>query len=339
MAGAAAGGGTTVAIGPAGAPVVPPSILPPSDSTYPIQIEAQNRLLDGGKSITKEEHAKRIKDPFAMWDEIGANAALGQYPKGTDVFLDKYSGLFQVAPAQNSFMSRLRFAGGVLPSWQFRGVADLARRFGGGYVDMTTRGNLQIREILAPSARDYLVGLADLGIINKGAGADNIRNVTAGATSGIDPQEFIDCLPLARAMHHDIINHKESYGLPRKFNIAFEGGGKIASLDETNDVGFRAVRINDSEASADPPAGVYFRLTLGGITGHLDFARDTGVLLKPDECVAVAGAVVRVFARHGDRTDRKKARLKSILDSWGFPRFTEEVEKEWGQPLRRRNQG
>ena len=75
------------------------------------------------------------------------------------------------------------------------------------------------------------------------------------------------------------------------------------------------------------PAGVYFRLQLGGITGHGDFARDTGVLLTPEQCVPVAAAVVRVFIEHGDRTDRKRARLKYVLDAWGLERFLAETEK------------
>ena len=48
----------------------------------------------------------------------------------------------------------------------------------------------------------------------------------------------------------------------------------------------------------------------------------------------MAAAIVRVFIRHGDRTDRKKARLKYVLDAWGFDRFLAEVEKEYGAPLR-----
>src|SRR6185312_3477633 len=179
----------------------------------------------------------------AMWDEIRANAREGVFPKGTDVFLYKFSGLFHVAPAQDSFMSRLRIPGGALPTWQFRGVADLARRFGAGHADLTTRANLQIREIRAKDARDYLVGLADYGIISRGSGADNIRNCTATPTSGIDPDELIETLPLARAMHHYILNHREMYGLPRKFNIAFEGAGAVSALEDTNDIGFTAVRV------------------------------------------------------------------------------------------------
>ena len=44
----------------------------------------------------------------------------------------------------------------------------------------------------------------------------------------------------------------------------------------------------------------------------------------------VAAAIVRVFIEHGDRTDRKKARLKYVLDAWGFEKFLAEVEKELG---------
>jgi ferredoxin-nitrite reductase len=45
--------------------------------------------------------------------------------------------------------------------------------------------------------------------------------------------------------------------------------------------------------------------------------------------------MVKVFIEHGDRTDRKKARLKHLLERWGVPRFLEETEKRLGSPLRR----
>ena len=326
IAGSANPPGTTVALGPGAA-------RPATAGLYPFQVEAQDRFIARGRAICAEEKAKRDKDPFSMWAEMGANASAEAYPKGTDVLLYKFSGLFYVAPAQDSFMSRLRIPGGVLSSWQFRGVADLARRFGAGHCDVTTRANLQVREIKAPDAVAYLMGLADYGLVSRGSGADNIRNCTSTPTSGIDPMELIETLPLAKAMHHYILNHREMYGLPRKFNIAFEGGGRISSLEDTNDIGFKAVRVSEANADATFPAGVYFRLTLGGITGHKDFARDTGVMLKPEDCVAVAGAIVRVYLKNGDRTDRKKARMKYVLDDWGFPKFIEEVEKEYGKPL------
>lgn len=323
------GSATTVQLGPQGAQVFD------APAAVTRQAAAQNRFLAEGRKLCKEEQAKRDKDPFSIWPQMKQAERDGVFPKGTDVFLWKFHGMFQVAPAQDAFMCRLRIAGGELKSWQLRGIADLASAHGGGYVDVTTRANLQIREIPADRGCTVHEGLVDLGLINKGSGADNIRNVTSSATAGIDPHELIDTLPLAKDMHHTILNDREMYGLPRKFNISFDGGGSIATLEDTNDIGFQAVRVSAEKASTDLPAGVYFRLTLGGITGHRDFARDTGVLLKPEECVSVATAIVRVFIDHGDRTSRERARLKYVLDAWGFPKFIDAVEKEWKQPLRR----
>ncbi len=333
LSGSGSASGSVVSVGPSGASVSPDGAAPAGPPS--LQFEAQNKAIAEGKTLCKEELAKRAKDPLSMYDEILANARAGVFPKDTDVLLYKYSGLFFVAPAQNAFMCRLRLPGSLVKSWQFRGVADIARRLGGGYADVTTRANLQIREIGPHDAPAVLQELIELGIVARGTGADNIRNVTASPTSGIDPQEMIDTTHLAKEMHYYILNHREMYDLPRKFNIAFDGGGRIASLDDTNDIGFNAVRITEDAAGEGVTPGVYFRLWLGGITGHKDFARDTGVLLRPEECVPTAAAVVRVFIRLGDRTDRKKARLKYVLDDLGFEKFIAEVEKELGKALRK----
>ncbi|QDT08021.1 Sulfite reductase [ferredoxin] [Rubripirellula lacrimiformis] len=296
---------------------------------------AQRETVAKGGKLVKEELAKQSKNPLDMWDEIKARSDAGQFPKGNDAFLTKFHGLFYVAPAQDSFMCRMRLPGGLIHGWQFRGLADLADRSAGPYLDVTTRANLQYREIPADQAMEILYGLRELDVIPLGSGGDNIRNCTASSLSGIDDCELIETIPLAKRMHHSILNHREMYGLPRKFNIAFDGGGRISALDDTNDIGFHAVTVDSSKASDDLPAGVYFQLTLGGITGHKDFARPTGVLLRPDECVDVAGAIVRVFVSSGDRTDRKKARLKYVLDDWGFDKFIEAVQADLGRTLRR----
>src|SRR4051812_17331977 len=313
--------------------VLPAAPAAKSESSDP-HVAAQDRFIAEGKKLCPEEQAKRNLNGLDTWDLVLDHARDARFPKGTDVFMMKFQGMFYVAPAQDAFMCRLRFPGGICTATQFRGVADLAEQFGGGYADVTTRANLQIRKIGAKSTVDVLMGLHDLGIINRGAGADNIRNITASPTAGIDPHELIDTRPLARQMHHYILNHRELYGLPRKFNIAFDGGGTISALEDTNDIGFVAVRI-DEPAVHDQTPGVYFRMQLGGITGHKDFARDTGLLLHPNECVEVAAAAVRVFIEHGDRTDRKKARLKYLLDRWGFGKFLDETEKALGRKLAR----
>ncbi len=297
-----------------------------------LQHAAQDRTVAAGGKLVAEETAKRARHPLDRWDEVVGRAEAGQFPKGVDVFLTKYHGLFYVAPAENSFMCRLRIPNGILNGWQMRGLADAADSFGGGYADVTTRANLQIREIPANHAVDLLLAVQELGLTSRGSGADNIRNITGSPTAGIDPQELIDTRPLCRDMHHYILNHREMYGLPRKFNIAFDGGGRVPVLEDTNDIGFVAAEVTGG-AGFDP--GIYLRLQLGGITGHQDFAHETGVLLTPGECVKVAGAVVRAFITHGDRTNRTKARLKYVLDRMGRDQFLKEVEKEYGSPLRR----
>lgn len=310
-AGLAAGGGAT-------------SNAPNPDAAL---FAAQDHTTAQGGKLVAEEQAKRARPPLDRWDELVAMAESGVPPKGTDVFLTKYFGLFYVAPAQDSFMCRLRIHHGALDARQMRGLADLAERLGGGYAHVTTRNNLQIREIAPANAPEFLMALQELGLTSRGTGADNVRNITGSPAAGIDPVELIDTRPLARKLQHHILNHRDLYALPRKFNIAFDGGGAIGVLEDTNDIGFAAVRAPDGR--------VVLRLQLGGITGHGDFARDTGCVVAPEDSVKVADAVLRVFIEHGDRTDRRKARLKYLLDKWGFEKFLAEVETKLGRKLDR----
>ena len=304
----------------------------PAPDPADLQRAAQDRQVAAGGKLVPEEEAKRKKHPLDRFGEISALAAEGKFPKGTDVFLTKYRGLFFVAPAQNSFMCRLRMPGGILSSQQFRGVAAIAEQLGGGFADVTTRANLQVREIAAAAAPEVLTRLVDLGLTSQGAGADNVRNVTGSPTAGIDAQELIDTRPDARRIHHHILNHRELYGLPRKFNIAFDGSGSVPVLEDTNDIAFTAVPVLDGFGVAP---GVYYRLALGGITGHKDFARATGVVVTPADTTPVCDAILRVFIAHGNRTDRTKARLKYLLDDWGHDKFLAAVEEELGRTLTR----
>src|SRR5260370_8499201 len=222
--------------------------------------------------------------------------------------------------------------GGILSAHQFRGLDAVAETYGGGYADVTTRANLQIREISAANAPAVLSSIQELGRTPRAAGAATIRNGTGSPSAGIDPQELIDTRPLCRELHHHILNHRELYGLPRKFNIAFDGGGKVGVLEDTNGIGFAAVMVEDGLAV---PGGVYFRMALGGITGQGSSAADAGIVLRLEECVAVAAAVVRVFIENGNRTDRKKARLKYLLERWGLEKYLAETQKHLPFELRR----
>jgi ferredoxin-nitrite reductase len=295
-------------------------------------LKAQNRVLAAGGKLSDPEKFKREEHPFDSYERLKAHAAKGEFPKPPDNFRWRFFGLFYVAPNQNAYMCRLRLPNGILKTAQFAGVADLAERFGGGYAHVTTRANLQIREIAAGNAVAMIEAIQDLGLCSRGSGADNIRNVTGTSTAGIDPQELIDTRPYAREWHFHILNDRSLYGLPRKFNVAFDGAGSIPVLEDTNDIGFQAVAVKDGLGLTP---GIWFRLCLGGLTGHKDFACDTGVIVKPADACKVADAVVRVFIDHGNRTDRTKARLKYVLDAIGAERFLGLIEEKLGRKLDR----
>jgi ferredoxin-nitrite reductase len=280
--------------------------------------------------LSREERWKFEQDPFAIWDQVLAYSSRNAAPTDDDRFRLKYLGLFYVAPAQDSFMLRLRLPGGILSAHQLRGLALLAENYGSGRADLTTRSNLQIREFQPRDIVRVLSHIQSLGLSSRGSGADNIRNITGSPITGLDPHELIDVTALVEAMQAYLTNSRDMYDLPRKFNIAFDNGGSISTVADTNDIGFMAVRVAEGRSI---PAGVYFRVLLGGITGHRQFGSDCGLLLRPDEAVAVAAAMIRVFVRNGDRTDRKKARLKYLLDRWGVERFLGESEKLLAFPL------
>src|SRR5437763_10451452 len=147
-----------------------PAMPPNSASLGPdaLQYAAQDRTVAAGGKLVAEETAKRARHPLDRWDEVVARAEAGQFPKGVDVFLTKYQGLFYVAPAHDSFMCRLRIPNGILNAWQMHGLADAAESFGGGYADVTTRAHLQVREIGAKQAVDLLLVVQALGLASAG---------------------------------------------------------------------------------------------------------------------------------------------------------------------------
>ncbi|MEO6841020.1 MAG: NirA family protein [Bradyrhizobium sp.] len=294
--------------------------------------KAQDKVTASGKKLVDQEKFKRDEHPFDAYPRLKQQALDNAPPSPADNFRWRYYGLFYVAPAQDSFMSRLRIPNGIMKHWQFAGFADLTERLCGPYSHVTTRANLQVREIPPKHTVALIEGIQDLGLCSRGSGADNIRNVTGTPTAGIDPQELLDTRDYAREWHYHILNDRSLTGLPRKFNVAFDGAGRIAVLEDTNDIAFAAVEVKDG-FGVDP--GIWFRLGIGGITGHKDFAKPTGIIVKPADASKIADAIVRVFIDLGDRTNRLKARLKYVIDGIGMEKFLVLVEEKLGHAFTR----
>jgi ferredoxin-nitrite reductase len=97
--------------------------------------------------LCEQELWKLEQHGLDVWDKLVAHADEDKFPNKPDTFRFRYHGLFYVAPAQKSFMLRCRIPAGEMTSMQLRGLADLAQEWGGGYADITTRANFQVREI------------------------------------------------------------------------------------------------------------------------------------------------------------------------------------------------
>ncbi|MEY2933557.1 MAG: Sulfite reductase [Pseudomonadota bacterium] len=286
--------------------------------------EAQDRFVQVGRRLAPEEKVKRRQPPEDLWRRMSRLAGEGRFPEAEEVFLYKFHGLFYASSVEDAFMCRLRVAGGVLSAHQLRGIAGLAERYGHPMMQLTTRGNIQLRGIGAASTLDVLRGLGELGIVTRGAGADGVRNIRANPTAGFDRRELLDVSSLAREAQYRILADRSLQALPRKFTLGFDGGGAVGALPETCDLGFRAVRVPSGTAV---PEGVYFRVLLGGATSHGRFARDAGVVVAPEHSLDVLEQVLGLYVEHGDRTNRRRARLLYLLESWGIERFLAELSR------------
>src|SRR4051812_47501061 len=176
-----------------------------------------------------EERVKHELHPLDAYDQIIENAINNKAPDKEEIFRFKWNGLFFLAPNKEAFMARLRIPGGVVKTFQWRELANIAKELTSGYVQVTTRANLQMRLIQPKDCPEFLRRIQSVGLHTRGAGADNIRNLTANPTAGIDPQELIDVMPFCQQLAQIIINDRSFYDLPRKFNIAYDGGGLIGT--------------------------------------------------------------------------------------------------------------
>ena len=111
-------------------------------------------------------------------------------------------GLFYSTNAQDGILSRIRIPGGIINSEQCRVISDIADVYGGGYVDVTNRANIQIREIRTNINTSVLERLQNVGL-GRNPIVDHIRNIMTSPTAGIDCQELIDT--------HGLVNDWDNY--------------------------------------------------------------------------------------------------------------------------------
>jgi sulfite reductase (NADPH) hemoprotein beta-component len=292
-----------------------------------------------------------------------ADPALDRFSEDDVQFL-KFHGVYQQddrdlrkTGKKYIFMVRLRLPAGVVTPEQYLACDDLAQRYGNNTLRVTSRQSLQFHGTVKSGLGPLMKSLNEALITTLAACGDVNRNVMAPPTPAIDglgglvrrqaAETAAALSPQTKAYHSIWVEGTELkleeqdfvdplYGkayLPRKFKIGFA----IPPLNDVdvfaNCCGFIAI--------ANPEGRLLgYNLTAGGGMGRshgntATFPRIADLIgfLPADKVTEVAKAVVAVHRDFGDRTNRKHARLKYILEDRGPEWFRAEVESKVGFKL------
>ncbi|MFI5301888.1 MAG: nitrite/sulfite reductase, partial [Polyangiales bacterium] len=207
---------------------------------------------------------------------------------------------------------------------QLEAVADVADRYSRGFVHLTTRQNIQIHFVPLSDVGAAMHALGDAGLTTREACGNSVRNVTTSPTAGVAADEVFDATPYADAFTRYFLRHPLSASLPRKFKVAFSGGGTDHSFALVNDVGWHA-RVEERDGRLMRG----FRVTVGGGTAlWCQSGVELFAFLPAGETLALAEAIVRVFHALGDRVHRKKNRMRYLIKQLGWEAWRARVFEE-----------
>ncbi|HMD69802.1 MAG TPA: nitrite/sulfite reductase [Bryobacteraceae bacterium] len=223
-------------------------------------------------------------------------------------------------------MVRCKIPGGVATSRQLEQFARIADEFGGGRGHLTTRQNIQYHFVPLARVSGLMHLLADVGLTNREACYNTVRNVTACPWAGIARDEVFDVRPYAQKVAYAFLRKDLTGNLPRKFKIAFDGcTGQDCIAGAINDIGLRAV-VREGRRG--------FRMVIGGGLGPLPTeAQLLDEFVREERLLNRCEAVIRVFNQYGNRANKNKARMKFVLRERGLEWLREHIEKEYADIL------
>ncbi len=283
--------------------------------------------------MNKIEVLKAKKDGLDIKESIARYAELGwESITEEDVQRLKWYGVFLRNPTPGFFMVRVRIPGGRTTTAQVRTLAGLAKTYGNGLLDLTTRQQFQLRQLKIEHVPEVFHQMEKAGLTSLQTGMDNVRNIMTCPVAGLTAQEQLDATDLVKRLTQEFTGNKAYSNLPRKFNIAITGCTENCLHLETQDLAL-VPATKDSQGGSI----IGFNILVGGKLGSGGYriATSLDVFVVPMEVVAVAGAILRVFRDHGCRKSRTTARLAFLLDEWGEERFRLEVQREVGWELAR----
>ncbi|PHR90910.1 MAG: nitrite reductase [Leeuwenhoekiella sp.] len=217
-------------------------------------------------------------------------------------------------------MVRIKLPYGKVTSDQLLRIADVSDEYSKGRLHITTRQDIQIHYVSLDRTPELWAELEKNDVTLREACGNTVRNVTASADSGINPDEAFDATPYAHATFQFFLRNPVCQEMGRKFKMSFSSTDDDTALAFIHDLGF-IPKIKDGERG--------FKVMLGGGLGsqprHADVLTE---FLPVNQLIPTIEGVLRVFDRHGERSRRLKARMKFLIKDLGQEGFMQLVEEE-----------
>ena len=190
------------------------------------------------------------------------------------------------------------FAGHITPE-QLNGLPVIAIKFTNSTaLHLTTRQDIELHNVPQSHLQSILDQLKAIGFLTYGAGGDNVRNITACPCCQFNAAAF-DVGSLAKLLKVHLQDHPIRQDMPRKFKISFAGCKRPQSRPYVNDLSFIATSATTVRVIG---------------AGSLGARPETGIVLyeelATEDCLSLTLAAIELFKDHGDRQNRRKARLR-----------------------------
>lgn len=219
-------------------------------------------------------------------------------------------------------MFRIKLPYGSLTAEQLVRIADVSDKYATGNLHITTRQDIQLHYVKLDDSPAVWTELAEKNVTAREACGNTVRNVTASAEAGIDPNELFDVSPYAHAVAHYFMRNPICQEMGRKIKPAFSSSEKDTALTFMHDFGFIPVLKGDIRG---------FKVVIGGGLGAQALTAVTAYdFLHEDQLIPFMEAALRVFDRYGEREKRHKARMKFLIKSMGAEHFLQLVDQERG---------
>ena len=221
---------------------------------------------------------------------------------------------------ENTYMVRVRVAGGIITPAQLKEVSRLALKYGSGILHVTTRQDLQMHDISIQDTVHVIKGLVKCGLGSKGGGGNTVRNIVMSHDTGCTGNEPFELTPVVTKLTSDMINEKDSFRLPRKFKISFSNNDDDTGYAMISDLGLFA-KNKDGEKG--------FRVFIAGGLGRKSRVGELLYDFIPlNDLYRTVNAVKAVFYKYGNRKNKHRARLRFLFDDLGKKKFLSLVEEE-----------